>query len=153
ARKRTACWPRRFCCGRIFRRGCSTISCSPPRTRCNGASSHPPRPRTHPRLAARRRKSRMKRTRRLRRATTRTRSRIEALYQGGKLDAAILVDFAQKTQFDETVAALASLCAVPIEVVDRLMTAERPDPVLILCKSAGWDWSIAKAIIMVRPGG
>src|SRR5262249_51733672 len=79
--------------------------------------------------------------------------RIEALYQDGKLDAAILVDFAQKTQYDETVAALASLCAVPIEVVDRLMTAERPDPVLILCKSAGWDWSIAKAIIMVRPGG
>jgi uncharacterized protein (DUF2336 family) len=79
--------------------------------------------------------------------------RVEALYQDGKLDAAILVDFAQKTQYDETVAALASLCAVPIEVVDRLMTAERPDPVLILCKSAGWDWSIAKAIIMVRPGG
>jgi uncharacterized protein (DUF2336 family) len=79
--------------------------------------------------------------------------RIEALHQEGKLDAAILVDFAQKIQYDETVAALASLCAVPIEVVDRLMTAERPDPVLILCKSAGWDWAIAKAIITARPGG
>jgi hypothetical protein len=42
---------------------------------------------------------------------------------------------------------------VPIEVVDRLMAAERPDPVLILCKSAGWAWSTAKAIIMVRPAG
>src|SRR5262249_10232801 len=71
----------------------------------------------------------------------------------GKLDAAILVDFAQKTQYDETAAALASLCAVPIEVVDQLMTAERPDPVLILCKSAGGDWSSAKAIIMVLPAG
>src|SRR5262249_44453459 len=71
--KRTPCWLRRSCCGRTFRRGCSTISCSPPRMRCGGASSHPPRPRTHPRPAACRRKSRMKRTHRLRRATTRAR--------------------------------------------------------------------------------
>jgi uncharacterized protein (DUF2336 family) len=84
---------------------------------------------------------------------SRAQSRIDALRQDGKLDAAILVDCAQKSQYEETVAALASLCAVPIEVVDRLMAAQRPDPVLILCKSAGWDWSIAKAIIMVRPGG
>jgi len=84
---------------------------------------------------------------------SRAQRRIEALHQDGKLDAAILVDCAQKSQYEETVAALASLCAVPIEVVDRLMAAPRPDPVLILCKSAGWDWSIAKAIIMVRSGG
>jgi hypothetical protein len=43
------------------------------------------------------------------------------------------------------------LCATPIEVVDRLMNAERPDPVLILCKSAGWGWSTAKAVIMAWP--
>ena len=48
---------------------------------------------------------------------------------------------------------MAHYSAVPIEVVDRLMAAERPDPVLILCKSAGWAWSTAKAIIMVRPAG
>src|SRR5262249_61963302 len=78
---------------------------------------------------------------------------IEALHQEGKLDEAILVNFAQKSQYEETVAALASLCAVPIEVVDRLMAAQRPDPVLILCKSAGWAWSTAKAIITVRPAG
>ena len=37
-----------------------------------------------------------------------------------------------KGQYAETVAAVASLCAVPTAVVDRLMGAERPDPVLIL---------------------
>jgi uncharacterized protein (DUF2336 family) len=84
---------------------------------------------------------------------SRAQRRIEALHQEGKLDEATLVDFAHKSQYGETLAALASLCAVPIEVVDRLMTAQRPDPVLILCKSAGWDWSTAKAIIMVRPAG
>jgi hypothetical protein len=42
---------------------------------------------------------------------------------------------------------------VPIEVVDRLMGAERPDPILILCKSAGWAWPTVAAIIAMRPGG
>ena len=78
---------------------------------------------------------------------------IEALRREGKLDQATLVDFAKTGRYAETIATLASLCAVPVEVVDRLMGAERPDPILILCKSVGWDWPIVRAIIMVRPGG
>jgi uncharacterized protein (DUF2336 family) len=78
---------------------------------------------------------------------------VEALRGEGKLDEATLVDFSKKGQYEETVASLAALCAVPIEVVDRLMGGDRPDPVLILCKSAGWGWPTAKAIIMARPGG
>jgi len=50
------------------------------------------------------------------------------------------------------VAGLAELCAVPIDVVDRLMGGERPDPILILCKSKGWGWSTARAIIGGRLG-
>jgi uncharacterized protein (DUF2336 family) len=78
---------------------------------------------------------------------------IEALSQQGKLDEAALLDFANARKFEETVAALARLCAVPIEVVDRLMCGDRPDPILILCKSAGWEWPTVRAIIAVRPGG
>jgi hypothetical protein len=33
------------------------------------------------------------------------------------------------------------------------MGAERPDPILILCKSAGWAWPTVAAIIVMRPGG
>jgi uncharacterized protein (DUF2336 family) len=76
---------------------------------------------------------------------------VAALRQQGKLGPPALADFANNQQYDETVAALAALCLVPIEVVDRLMGAERPDPVLILCKSAGWDWPIVEAIITLRP--
>ena len=50
------------------------------------------------------------------------------------------------------VVALASLCAVPIEVVDRLMGGDRPDPILILCKSR-LGLADRRAIIMARPGG
>ncbi len=78
---------------------------------------------------------------------------VEALRQEGKLNEATLVDFAKAGQYEETVAALAGLCAVPIEVVGRLMGGERPDPVLILCKSVGWGWPTVKAVIMSRPGG
>ena len=44
-----------------------------------------------------------------------------------KLDEAALVDFAKGRKYEETIAALASLCSVPIDVVDRLMGGDRPD--------------------------
>jgi uncharacterized protein (DUF2336 family) len=78
---------------------------------------------------------------------------IAALCREGRLSEGALVDFARNGQYDEAIAALAELCAVPIEVVDRLMGAERPDPILILCKSAGWAWPTVAAIIVMRPGG
>jgi len=53
--------------------------------------------------------------------------------------------------YEEAVAALAEISAVPIEVVDRLMAAERPDPVLILCKAVGLDWPTTRSLILARP--
>lgn len=79
--------------------------------------------------------------------------KIEALAREGRLNEDKLVDFARGGQYEDAVVALAKLCAVPIEVVDRLMSGDRPDPILILCKSAGWSWATAKTVIMVRPGG
>ena len=76
---------------------------------------------------------------------------IAELRRESKLDEAALVDFAKGRKYEETIAALASLCSVPIDVVDRLMGGDRPDPILILCKSAGWGWPTVKAVIMARP--
>jgi uncharacterized protein (DUF2336 family) len=77
--------------------------------------------------------------------------RVAELHREGKLDEARLVTFAENGEYEPMIAALASLCAVPIEVVDRLMGAQQPDPVLILCKSAGWAWTTTAAILKVRP--
>ena len=60
-------------------------------------------------------------------------------------------NFAKDKKFEETVAALAVLCGVPIETADRLMAGDRPDPILILCKAAGYSWDTVRAIIMARP--
>ena len=78
---------------------------------------------------------------------------VELLRQQGKLDERAVVDFANSDRYEETVAALSALCAVPIDVVDRLMGGDRPDPILILCKSVGWEWPTVRAIIIARPGG
>jgi hypothetical protein len=77
---------------------------------------------------------------------------VEAMKRDGTLDENALHEFAQSGRYEETVAALAALCAVPVDVIDRLMGGERPDPVLILCKAAGWSWTTARAIMTVRPG-
>src|SRR4029077_19952794 len=48
---------------------------------------------------------------------------------------------------------LALLCAMPTDVIEGLMQGERIDPILILCRAVGFGWPIARAIIMLRPGG
>ncbi len=78
-------------------------------------------------------------------------SKVRTLKQSGKLTEAALTGFADAERYEETVAALAELSDVPIEVVDRLMVGERPDPVLILCKAGGFGWNTARAIILTRP--
>jgi uncharacterized protein (DUF2336 family) len=70
----------------------------------------------------------------------------------GQLNEGQILDFAKASQYEEMIAGLADLCAVPIDVVDRLMGGERPDPILILCKSIGWGWPTARAIIGARLG-
>ena len=76
---------------------------------------------------------------------------VTALHQAGKLNEAKLAEFANDKKYEETVASLAVLCGVPIEAADRLMNGDRPDPILILCKAAGYNWMTVRAIIMSRP--
>lgn len=75
-----------------------------------------------------------------------------ALKHAGGLGEKELGDFAKDGRFEETVVTLSLLCQVPLDVVDRLMAAERADPVLILCKSAGFSWPTVRAIMTARPG-
>jgi uncharacterized protein (DUF2336 family) len=76
-----------------------------------------------------------------------------SLESAGRLNEVALAAFCGDNKFEETVAALAMLAKVPIAVADRLIGGERPDPVLILCRAIGLNWSTVKAIIMLRPDG
>ncbi len=76
---------------------------------------------------------------------------VMTLHQSGDLNETTLIDLAKNKKFEETVAALSVLCSVPIETADRLMAGDKPDPILILCKAAGYGWTTARAIILSRP--
>jgi len=75
------------------------------------------------------------------------------LHRAGGMNEAALAAFAGEGKYEETVVAVAALSKVPIDVADRLMGGERPDPVLILCKAAGMSWPTVKSVIAVRPDG
>jgi uncharacterized protein (DUF2336 family) len=76
-----------------------------------------------------------------------------SLSRAGRMNEAALVAFCSDGKYEEAVVGLAALAKVPVNVVDRLIGGDRPDPVLILCKGAGLGWSTAKAIFLVRPDG
>jgi uncharacterized protein (DUF2336 family) len=70
-----------------------------------------------------------------------------ALMRAGRMNETVLAAFAVEHKFEETVVALAALSKVPVKIADRLMSGERPDPVLILCKAASIGWPTVKSVI------
>ena len=77
---------------------------------------------------------------------------VRALHSQHKLKETDIAESAKSGKYEETIAALSILCAVPVEVVDRLMDGERVDPVLILARATGFGWSTVKEILNARPG-
>ncbi len=77
---------------------------------------------------------------------------VQTLHKERKLTEADIADYAKNGQYEETIAALATVSAVPVEVVDRLMNGERADPVLILARAAGFNWKTVREIMNSRPG-
>jgi uncharacterized protein (DUF2336 family) len=78
---------------------------------------------------------------------------VQARHKERKLTEADIAGYAKSGQYKQTIAALATISTVPIEVVDRLISGERADPVLILARAAGFGWPTVRAIIDARPGG
>ena len=76
---------------------------------------------------------------------------VRDLHKHRKLGEFEVAGFAKLNKYEETIAALATLSSVPVEVVDRLMSGERADPVLILSRAAGFAWPTVNAILNARP--
>jgi uncharacterized protein (DUF2336 family) len=77
---------------------------------------------------------------------------ILSLYRAGDLHEATLLGFAKGYRYNETVAALSAMSGVPIDAVDRLMSGDRNDPILILGKAIGLAWPTVRALILLRLG-
>ena len=72
--------------------------------------------------------------------------------RSGKPVDEIVQEAAAAGRFEDTVAALAALCRVPIKLVESVMNDPRPqtDFALILIKAAGLSWPTAKQICILR---
>jgi uncharacterized protein (DUF2336 family) len=84
----------------------------------------------------------------------RAKAAFEALQKTGKsLDIGIQ-GFASSGKFEETVVAVASLCHLPVDVVDRIFADRLADNdlALLLVKAADLKWPTAKAILELRRG-
>ena len=75
---------------------------------------------------------------------------VQMMKQTGRLDERELTRFARQNKYDEATAALAELCAVPFELIDRLMANPRSDALLIPCKAAGLGWATVRALFEMR---
>jgi uncharacterized protein (DUF2336 family) len=73
-----------------------------------------------------------------------------ALERAGRLREDEVMQVAEAGSLEDTVAALAALARVPIDLVERLVTGGRPDAVLILCKAMEFRWATVAAVLSLR---
>ena len=66
---------------------------------------------------------------------------ILALHRAGELNEAALLGFAKTYKYEELVAALSAMSGVKIATLDRLITGDRHDPILIVGKTIGLEWA------------
>jgi uncharacterized protein (DUF2336 family) len=77
---------------------------------------------------------------------------ILALHRAGELNEAALLGFAKSYKYEESVAALAAMSGVKIATLDRLIAADRYDPILIVGKAVDLEWPTVRALILLRLG-
>jgi len=76
--------------------------------------------------------------------------RVQAMHRTGALDEAALAALARLHKYEDVVAALAHMCAAPLEVIDQLMGSPRDDGLLVPCRVARLSWPTVDAILQHR---
>jgi uncharacterized protein (DUF2336 family) len=77
---------------------------------------------------------------------------IMALHRDGYLNEGALLGFAKVHKYEESVAALSAMSGVKIPTLDRLISGDRYDPILIIGKTIGLEWATVRALILLRLG-
>lgn len=77
---------------------------------------------------------------------------ILALHTAGGLNEQSLLGFAKAHRYEESIASLSAMSGVKIGTLDRLITGERYDPIIIVGKTIGLEWATVRALILLRLG-
>jgi uncharacterized protein (DUF2336 family) len=75
---------------------------------------------------------------------------ILSIKKRGELNEMVLLEFANKQKYEETVAALAELSSASLQTIAVVMRSNRNDGVLIPCKAAGLQWLTVSSILKSR---
>jgi len=75
-----------------------------------------------------------------------------ALHRDGYLNEGALLGFAKSHRYEESVAALSAMSGVKIATLDRLISGDRNDPILIVGKTIGLEWVTVRALLLLRLG-
>ena len=74
------------------------------------------------------------------------------LHREGMLGEGALLNFARAFKYEESVAALSAMTGVKVETLDRLISGDRHDPILIAGKAIDIEWATVRALILLRLG-
>ena len=77
-------------------------------------------------------------------------AQVEALKRAGRLDEAALAGFAKAGAYNELTAALALMCNLPLQFIERAMTRDRSETLVVLAKAIGLSWSTVNEILLLR---
>lgn len=77
---------------------------------------------------------------------------IASLRASNRLSENDVQGFARAGKFEETAAALAAMCDLPIEMVERAMVLDREETILIVAKAIGLSWQTTKAVLLMCAG-
>lgn len=75
-----------------------------------------------------------------------------SLHTAGRLNESALLEFAKAHKYEESIAALSAMSGVKIAALDRLISGDRYDPILIVSKVIGLEWATVRALIVLRIG-
>ena len=75
---------------------------------------------------------------------------IESLKQSGKLDEAVVASFAKRGAYEEVIVALAVMCDLPVQFVERSMTRDQSENLVVLAKAIGLSSSTVNEILVLR---
>jgi uncharacterized protein (DUF2336 family) len=76
---------------------------------------------------------------------------VRMLHEKDALNQEAILSFLQDNKYEEVAAALALLCGLPFDLIDRLLHAPRSDAILVPCRAAGFEWATTHALLKNRP--
>jgi uncharacterized protein (DUF2336 family) len=75
---------------------------------------------------------------------------VRSMHDAGSLDEAQLAAFAGAGKFEETVAAFALICDLPIDLIEHAFVSRRAEQMIVLAKAAGHSWDTTKSVLLLQ---